>query len=188
MFKYIVTIISTFIAMSPAPKQIFILSGQSNMSGRGGVSNRTWDRVTPPECSPSPSILRLTSDLKWVPAAEPLHADIDTNKTCGVGPGMAFANKVVSAIGKEEAGLGLLGLVPCAVGGTRIVEWEKGMDLYESMVRRGRKAKEGGGAIKAVLWFQGESDCLTKEDAELYKPRMERLVEDLRGEGRRRRG
>ena len=67
------------------------------MSGRGGVDqSRRWDGVVPPECQPNPDILRLSAKLNWETAHEPLHKDIDTKKSCGVGPGMAFANAVRS--------------------------------------------------------------------------------------------
>ncbi|KAH7518031.1 hypothetical protein FEM48_Zijuj09G0127400 [Ziziphus jujuba var. spinosa] len=157
-------------------KNIFILSGQSNMSGRGGVSKdkpRTWDGVVPPECQPNPSILRLTANLHWETANEPIHSDIDSKKTCGVGPGMSFANAVRERVG-------LVGLVPCAVGGTAIKEWARGEELYENMVKRAKESVKDGGEMKALLWFQGESDALAKEDAEAYKGNMETLIRNVR--------
>jgi hypothetical protein len=70
--------------------EIFILSGQSNMSGRGGVEIRTakdgsthreWDGVVPAEAAYEPgSVLRLNKGLQWEDAHEPLHADIDHGK------------------------------------------------------------------------------------------------------------
>ena len=70
--------------------KIFILSGQSNMSGRGGVQIRTaksgsthreWDGVVPAEAAyESGSVLRLNKGLQWEDAHEPLHADIDYGK------------------------------------------------------------------------------------------------------------
>lgn len=166
----------------PAEKAIFILAGQSNMAGRGGVTNdtatgkATWDGVVPPDCRPNRSILRLAANLTWVEAREPLHSDIDTNKTDGVGPGMPFANAILRA---AKPGFGVVGLVPCAVGGTKIREWERGTFLYDQMTRRAQAALRGGGRIRAVLWYQGESDTLEREDAELYKQRLERLFVDL---------
>lgn len=172
-------------AESPSPpatvKEIFILSGQSNMSGRGGVKSQrhSWDHITPPECHPHPSILRFTSHSHWEPARDPLHADIDSHKICGVGPGMPFANALLSRI-PESA---IIGLVPCAVGGTAIKEWEKGSRLYEDMVRRARAAAEaGGGEIRAVLWFQGESDTESEHAARAYRANMERLIQDVRSD------
>jgi hypothetical protein len=155
-------------------KQIFILSGQSNMSGRGGVTkNHHWDGVVPPECHPNASILRLSAKLHWDPAHEPLHADIDAKKVCGVGPGMSFANAVRERVG-------VVGLVPCAVGGTAIKEWARGEHLYESMVGRARESVKGGGEISALLWYQGESDTLHQHDAEAYQGNMERFINNVR--------
>lgn len=164
-------------------RQIFILSGQSNMAGRGGViknphhhPNKRWDGVVPPECHPDPSILRLSAALRWEPAHEPLHTDIDTKKVCGVGPGMCFANAVRRRVGGE------FGLVPCAVGGTPMKEWARGEELYENMVKRAKFSVNGehGGEIKALLWFQGESDTSSEHDAEAYKVNMETLIHNVR--------
>ncbi|KAK9667110.1 hypothetical protein RND81_14G233800 [Saponaria officinalis] len=173
--------------MTENKKQIFILSGQSNMAGRGGIVYDThhhkkhWNGVVPPECQPNPSILRLNAHLQWEVAREPLHVDIDYKKACGVGPGMAFANKVMARVG--DGACVTLGLVPCAVGGTQISEWARGAELYENMVKRAKAAVEGedgGGGIKAVLWYQGESDCLKECDVVVYKERMEKFVSDVR--------
>ncbi|GMJ09791.1 hypothetical protein like AT4G34215 [Hibiscus trionum] len=163
-----------------APKHIFILSGQSNMAGRGGVFKHPhghghWDGVVPPECQSHPCILRLSATLNWEPAREPLHYDIDTRKVCGVGPGMAFANVVRDHLGGE-----CLGLVPCAVGGTAIKEWDRGQQLYENMVKRSKESLKSEGEIKALLWYQGESDTSSHHDAEAYKGNMERLIHNVR--------
>ncbi|XP_042436050.1 probable carbohydrate esterase At4g34215 [Zingiber officinale] len=163
-------------------KQIFILSGQSNMSGRGGVLHRRWDGVVPPACCPNPSVLRFAAASLWEEARDPLHADIDAAKVCGVGPGMAFANALLPRLPADA----VIGLVPCAIGGTPIREWERGCHLYEKMVRRAREAAEGsgggGGEIKAVLWYQGESDTSSRDAAEAYGAKMESLIRDLRSD------
>ncbi|KAJ4873091.1 putative carbohydrate esterase [Raphanus sativus] len=169
---------------SHPPSQIFILSGQSNMAGRGGVVkdhhlNRwVWDKIVPSECAPDSSILRLSADLRWEEAREPLHADIDTGKVCGVGPGMAFANAVRNRSDSDSGDV--IGLVPCAVGGTAIKEWERGSHLYETMVKRAEESRKRGGEIKAMLWYQGESDVLDIHDAESYGSNMSRLIKNLR--------
>lgn len=164
----------------PANKLIFILAGQSNMAGRGGVTGTRWDGVVPaPDCSPSPSILRLSPSLWWEEAREPLHQGIDGNRTCGVGPGMAFANALLRS-GRLDAAA--IALVPCAVGGTRMAEWAKGSELYTDMVRRAKVALETGGRVAAVLWYQGESDTVRWADASEYGRRMGMLVRDLRAD------
>ncbi|KMT01143.1 hypothetical protein BVRB_9g223950 [Beta vulgaris subsp. vulgaris] len=150
------------------------------MSGRGGIikyseTDQHWDGVIPPECQPHSSILRLNAHLCWELAREPLHADIDTRKVCGVGPGMPFANAL------RERVCGTLGLVPCAVGASAISEWARGTPLYMSMVKRVKVAvKKGGGEISALLWYQGESDTLTERDADAYKVKMEKFICDVR--------
>ncbi|KAJ0500321.1 putative sialate O-acetylesterase domain, SGNH hydrolase superfamily [Helianthus annuus] len=162
-------------------KSIILLAGQSNMSGRGGVHNNTWDGVVPLQSQPNPSILRLTANLTWVEAREPLHKDIDVHATCGVGPGMAFANRLL----QRDPGLGPLGLVPCAVGGPRgtsISEWGRGTFLYKQLLRRAKVARRDGGSISGMLWYQGESDTVSEVDARMYKMRLVNLFRNLRAD------
>ncbi|RHN38454.1 putative SGNH hydrolase-type esterase domain-containing protein [Medicago truncatula] len=161
-FLLVFLIIQTWPMKLEAQKNIFILAGQSNMAGRGGVVNdtttgvTTWDGVVPLQCQPNPSIMKLNANLKWVEAHEPLHEDIDTLKTNGVGPGMAFAKHVL----EKNSGLGLVGLVPCAIGGTNISEWERGKVLYNHMMKRVKASLRDDGNIRALLWFQGETDTV----------------------------
>ncbi|XP_078166324.1 carbohydrate esterase, putative (DUF303) [Carex rostrata] len=165
-------------------KQVFILAGQSNMSGRGGVQwyhgLYLWDDVVPDECAASPSILRLSVDLNWEEARDPLHIDIESkSKTCGVGPGMSFANHVLKETGCTSPNIGL---VPCAIGDTAIKEWEKGSKLYNQMVQRTKAATEigDGGEIKAILWYQGESDTDSDHASEVYGENLKNFIEDVR--------
>ncbi|XP_066399060.1 probable carbohydrate esterase At4g34215 [Miscanthus floridulus] len=161
---------------------VFILAGQSNMSGRGGATNGTWDGIVPPECAPSERILRLSPALRWEEAREPLHAGIDVGNVVGIGPGMPFAHAVLAG---SEGAESVVGLVPCAQGGTPIANWSRGTELYERMVTRARAAVaecSGRGELAGMLWFQGEADTMRREDAELYRRRMETLVHDVRGD------
>uniref|UniRef100_A0A453AAP1 Sialate O-acetylesterase domain-containing protein n=1 Tax=Aegilops tauschii subsp. strangulata TaxID=200361 RepID=A0A453AAP1_AEGTS len=157
------------------PKLLFLLAGQSNMAGRGAPTS-----PLPAPYLPHPRLLRLAADRRWVAASPPLHADIDTHKTCGLGPAMPFAHRLLLS-SSSPSDLLVLGLVPCAVGGTRIWMWARGQPLYEAAVARARAAVAGGGgALGAVLWFQGESDTIEVDDARAYGGKMERLVADLR--------
>jgi Carbohydrate esterase, sialic acid-specific acetylesterase len=85
-----------FSAFFPPPnagahKHVFILAGQSNMAGRGPLSSyNLYD-----EYEPHLSVLRLNRWLHWETAREPMHYDIDVNKTCGMGPGLVFAKAVL---------------------------------------------------------------------------------------------
>ncbi|KAK4781804.1 hypothetical protein SAY86_015906 [Trapa natans] len=166
------------VTAAASPEDIFILAGQSNMAGRGGVEKGKWNKFVPRESRPNPTVLRLTAGLEWVLAEEPLHYDIDVANTCGVGPGMAFANEVM----RRSHSIGVIGLVPCAVGGTKISQWAKGTVLYNQMVARARAAVKGGGTIRGVLWYQGESDTHDKWNPEAYKGNMEGLINNLRSD------
>ncbi|KAL3514442.1 hypothetical protein ACH5RR_027159 [Cinchona calisaya] len=160
------------------PKNIFILAGQSNMAGRGGVIDGIWDGIIPPECKPNPFIFRFTAKLTWEEAREPLHKDIDLNKTCGIGPGMAFANSVLY----RDPSIGRVGLVPCAIGGTNISQWARGTDLYNQLIWRTKAALKRGGIIRALLWYQGESDTKSYDDAKCYKSNLERFFTNVRAD------
>lgn len=75
--------------------KLFLLIGQSNMSGRGNVE--VQDKVE------NPRISMLTKDLKWVPAKDPLHFD---KPIAGVGPGSEFARGILKA--NPDATIGLI--------------------------------------------------------------------------------
>ncbi|KAE9586828.1 hypothetical protein Lal_00004792 [Lupinus albus] len=163
-----------------ADKNIFILAGQSNMAGRGGVVNDTavWDGVVPPQCNPNPSILRFNAQMEWIEAQEPLHHDIDPKKSNGIGPGMIFANSLL----EKREGFGVVGLVPCAIGGTNIREWERGKLIYNHMMKRVKASLNDGGSVQALLWYQGESDTVNLNDAQSYKRRVHKFFLDVRND------
>ncbi|KAL3834473.1 hypothetical protein ACJIZ3_009209 [Penstemon smallii] len=171
-------LVSTQNVSHAKPKSIFILAGQSNMSGRGGVTNGTWDGIVPPQCQSNSQILRLNYELKWETAHEPLHRDINVNKTCGIGPGMVFANSIL----ERECGIGVIGLVPCAIGGTSISKWARGSRLYNQLVVRAWATLNHGGLIRGILWYQGESDTENRDDARLYKGRLKKFFTDVRSD------
>ncbi|KAK4795922.1 hypothetical protein SAY86_028248 [Trapa natans] len=132
---------------SAGPQNIFILAGQSNMAGRGGVELDAttgllyWDGILPPECQPNASIFRLDADLNWVLATEPLHDGIDTTLINGVDPGMPFAHEIL----RLKPDYGTIGLVPCALAGSSIERWQRGSSLYDRLMLRVNAAVEGGG-------------------------------------------
>src|SRR5690606_11359758 len=89
---------------------IFLLVGQSNMAGRGKVSQE--DRT------PVPRVLMLNKENQWVPAVDPLHFD---KSSAGTGLGKTFGIEIA----KDHPEV-TVGLVPCAVGGSPISAWEPG--------------------------------------------------------------
>ncbi|KAH6799630.1 hypothetical protein C2S51_036114 [Perilla frutescens var. frutescens] len=165
-----------------AAKSVFILAGQSNMVGIGGVMNGIWDGVVPPECQPNPLILRLNqaSGFKWEEAREPLHRfpGKDGDNFTGIGPGMPFA----SALLKRDPAIGTIGLVPCARSGSSISSWSRDTPNYSRMLRRARAAVNEGGVLQAFLWYQGESDTNELADAEAYPRRLVELFNHVRAD------
>ncbi|OEL25474.1 putative carbohydrate esterase [Dichanthelium oligosanthes] len=168
---------------------VFLLAGQSNMGGRGGATSGTWDGVVPPDCKPSPRILRLSPELRWEEAREPLHQGIDLHNVLGVGPGMPFARAILRS--RRLPPHAVVGLVPCAQGATPIASWSRGTQLYGRMIARARAALSspssssslqgpaGRPKLAALLWYQGEADTIRRQDAQLYTPRMEAFVRDV---------
>jgi hypothetical protein len=142
--------------------QLFLLIGQSNMAGRGRVEDQ--DR------RPDPRVMMLTRDLTWTPAADPVHFD---KEIAGTGLCSQFARTLIAADPSLR-----IGLIPCAMGGSSLDQWQPDGALYANAVRRSREALKRG-RLAGILWHQGESDC---EPALLatYEKRFATLVARLR--------
>jgi hypothetical protein len=141
---------------------LFLLIGQSNMAGRGTVGPR--DQVT------HPRIFMLTKDLSWVPARDPVHFD---KRAAGVGLCSEFARTLVAADPRI-----VVGLIPCAVGGTSLDQWKPGGALYGSAVSRTREAMRRG-TLAGILWHQGESDN-AHDKVITYGDRFAAMIAQLR--------
>ncbi len=150
----------------PAPEDfhLFLLIGQSNMSGRGKIADE--DRQA------HPRVWKLDVENRWVPAVDPLH--FDNAKLVGVGLGATFGKTLANRNDKIH-----IGLIPSAKGGTRIDQWKKGGRLYETAVARTRAAMKQG-TLKGILWHQGEGDTGSTEKLDAYFPKLTRLVHHLR--------
>ena len=144
---------------------IYLLMGQSNMAGRG--------KMTAEDRQPVPGIFSLDAKSAWQPAAHPLH--FDKPNVAGVGLGLDSA-KVLQQHDKQI----VVGLVPCAFGGTRLDQWRPGDKLYENAVARAKTAARCG-VLKGVLWHQGESDS-TDQLAPTYAARLAEMLTKLRGD------
>lgn len=141
-----------------------MLAGQSNMCGRG--------RAVPPDESgmsrEESNIFALDVECNWDKAHGgvytyqnfPDHNIFDFQNKVGLGPGLRFAEYLRVAGCKRD-----IGLIPTAVGGTRIKQWhpEKGK-CYKKAVARAKEAKTRG-TLRALLWHQGESDSNEKDYA-----------------------
>ena len=149
---------------------LYLLVGQSNMAGRGVPAEQ--------DKQAHPRVFALNRESQWVPAIEPLH--FDKPQLVGVGPGLAFGKAMAEADPNV-----IIGLVPCAVGGSPVSVWkagayyaQTGVYPYDDAVRRCKAAMQRG-IFKGILWHQGESDC-NPQDGPLYRRRLTALIADLR--------
>lgn len=144
---------------------LFVLMGQSNMSGRGSIESPSLPQ-------PHPNVYVFNKDYRWYPAREPLGTMpfepdwIARDGGTGVGPGLAFARALLDQSPDLK-----IGLIPCARGATAIEEWrpERSQNsLYGACLKRIRAASTYG-TVAAVLFAQGESDA---DDPLLYPGRV----------------
>lgn len=145
---------------------LYLLIGQSNMAGRGVIEE--VDKQV------HPRVIKFTKEETWAPGLDPLH--FDKPMIAGVGLGSAFARAMADA---DETVV--IGVVPCAVGGTPLSRWQKGGDLYKQAVARTKAAMKDG-TLKGILWHQGEADSGSEATAKTYGERLSGMVRDLRAE------
>lgn len=145
--------------------QLFLLIGQSNMSGRGVIG--------PDDREAIPRVFTFSKEMKWVPAIDPLHFD---RPNAGAGLGRSFAR----VLAKENRFVSI-GLVPCAVGGTHLDQWKPGGELFEGAVARTRAAMKSG-RLRAILWHQGEAEAHAEGDARSYIRRFGAFITALRAD------
>jgi hypothetical protein len=165
-------------ARADGPMQIYLLMGQSNMSGRGDMAG-----LTAADRAPDPTIRLYGNDGVWRAALDPLDdaaGQIDPVSadphTAAVGPGLFFARALPRAPGSR------IGLVPCAKGGSKIAAWKPSPardTLYGSCLARAREAATRG-RIAGILWYQGESDTGTRAAADRWPRDFITMIAALR--------
>ncbi len=135
--------------------RLFVLAGQSNMSGRGKLKTQSaWH----------PHAFVFGNDYHWHIATEPIDSplnqvdrvSVDDSPSAQFGPSLAFALSLI----EKNPDLPI-GLIPCAKSDTTLAEWERSLDentLYGSCLKRVRAASTMG-QVAGILIFQGESDA-----------------------------
>lgn len=170
----IITIGMMRVSAQTMPEQkydIYILMGQSNMAGRGLITDAIKDEH-------NDRVYMFTKDQQWVIAKHPLH--FDKPSVAGVGPGLTFGIEMAKANSKVK-----IGLVPCAVGGTPIEHWEPG--AYDTATRTHPwddavvriKAAMKYGTIKGIIWHQGESNS-GGDKPQKYLAQLTELIQRVR--------
>ena len=143
---------------------LYLLVGQSNMAGRGVLTDS--NRVN------AERVFKLDAKGEWQRAEEPIHFD---KKSAGAGLAASFARAMADR-NKDVK----IGLIPCAVGGTRIDRWVESGDLWSNAVKRAKIALKSG-KLKGILWHQGESDATSKL-APKWGAKFESMIKSFRRE------
>jgi hypothetical protein len=147
------------------PGHIIGIAGQSNAVGA------SWQLVAQAEGD----IRMLHSDIAWEPAQEP-------TGNLAAGPWIVMANELYKFIGDTLP----IGIVNTAVGATGLTmfnpwggQWIRNPLGTEDTGIYGRsihRLREAGAIIDALFWIQGESDCSTVTNPEVYRTAFERLM------------
>lgn len=134
----------------------FLLIGQSNMAGRGFVSE------VEPIINERIKVLR---NGRWQNMYVPVNCDRHFS-------GISLAESFADMYAKEKNVD--VGLIPCADGGTSLSQWKEGSLLFDNAIYQSRLAMRTS-TIAGILWHQGEADC----SPILYPLYEEKLVKFL---------
>lgn len=155
------------------------------MAGRGEMAEEDTAVID--------GVFILDDSSRIVPARAPLNIYSSVRKKAGmqgINPGFSFSRKIHEATGRKIL------LVVNARGGTTLGQWQKGAEpicfdasfgdepekygktvsLYDEAVTRCREAMRHG-ALKAVLWHQGEGNVA---DPKSYMKQLPLFVRHIR--------
>ncbi len=174
ILHFIIVIFSfTLTAQIPkdSPKEIILLLGQSNMSGRANLQDQDYQVVQ--------KAFLLDSMNQWIPLKSPLNIHSSIRKEASMqrfNLGYSFAHEV-STDGKINP----IGLVVNARGGTKINQWIPGTYFYSEAIRRGKSAIGNQGKIIATFWLQGEGNLGDKDpEFRVYFEKLKSMIYSLR--------
>ncbi len=147
----------------------FLIIGQSNMAGRGILSE--VPKIENANCF----MLRMG---RWQKMSEPINPDrsmFEGKYRSGVSLAASFADEAARFYSDK------VGIIPCADGGTKISQWMPGEILFDHAVMMTRLAMRTS-VISGILWHQGESDCGNDEMALAHREKFVTMITALRRE------
>ena len=144
---------------------VFILTGQSNMAGRGFVE--------PEDTVPVKRLLTINERGQLIIAKEPFH--FYEPSLTGLDCGYSFGTTLIKNIPDSISVL----VIPTAVGGSSISQWlgdsvHRNVKLFSNFLDKLEIGKRYG-ILKGILWHQGESDA-NEKDIPLYPKRLSELM------------
>ena len=145
----------------------FLMIGQSNMAGRGEISE------VPPIDNYRCYMFRMG---RFQRMREPLNVDravFGTGTVSGISLGASFADCFSRFYSAR------VGMIPCADGGTPLESWLPGTVLYDHAVFMAKLAMRSS-SFSGILWHHGESDCTDDESVRTYKPRFINMITSMR--------
>lgn len=165
-------------AAPPENLALYVLAGQSNMSGRGDVGALPLEFQ-----AASPLIWMYANDGSWRAAREPVDDPagqidpVSRDDEVGVGPGLSFARTIANANPGRP-----VGLIPCAKGATSLDDWlaEGGRETLSGSCAARVEEARAHGSLEGLLWYQGESDAHGPEAAARWPERFALWIERMR--------
>ncbi|MCQ2462351.1 MAG: sialate O-acetylesterase [Clostridia bacterium] len=144
---------------------IFVMAGQSNMSGYG--RDPAYD---PPELG----IHLFDNSAKWCLAVHPLNSVPfpvypNNDSSSGTSPALSFARALRRKLNVP------IGLVAAAQGGSPLAAWNPAEEkpyLYEALVQK----LNAVGQFRGMIWYQGCNEACDIQNAEAYLDKFTETV------------
>jgi hypothetical protein len=157
------TYLATSVAPAAAftPRHIFVFVGQSNGQGMADIPQTQWTSGT----------VAMWKTSGWAKGKEPTGIYSGSRFSSS----MSFAREIQQSFGSSYR----VGIVNCALAGTKISQWQRGNVLYENCVNWVKNAK-GNDVISAIIMLQGEADTRRMEDVNAWTVRASTFARNLR--------
>jgi hypothetical protein len=138
---------------------VFAIAGQSNAAGYG-----KGEVCDPPQYGVS------VFDAGWRTAAHPIgqtkaSAAYADALNCGHSAWLSFGKKILEQTGSP------VGLVPAALNGSGIRNWQPGEPLFENLVSLCQQT-----GAENIIWYQG---CTDTDEPDRYEELLERMLLEL---------
>lgn len=161
--KYTTLLLLLFASLYTAPgwaaQRVYLMAGQSNMSGLGNTRQL-------------PSAYRYTpSNVTFIYQG----SERPLVRNGRFGPEVSFAHSVSRAFPNDHHII-----VKFAATGSHIQQWMPGQHYYRAMFRQIGNTFTQTPRIDAIFWMQGESDAKNRYRANHYANRLSRFIHSLR--------